>query len=469
MTVDAYINSLIYDPRSVLADRSPVPSCKKEEGELRDDGTFLVTKKKLCTVNGSTSELTYIDSLATRLYPGCLLLCNNNLVGNVPSVVNLPTKPVNFSIDLPGGNGKLTAESLGKGAVENAVEQKIAEWRKTNKSGNIASKVRYNVYEVKSRHKLEADLGFKLEAANQSFNIDFGMIEKSQSREWILKYEQIYYNVTLDGFVKPSDIIADSVTSADLIVSGVDDDNPLGVINNVNYGRIVYVHFKTEDAAFDVKGRIGLVIGGSGAGASAGAKAELDNMSGKVSADVFVYGGGTSSFAGAPQIRLDTVADFIARGYNFDAGQVAAPIGYSVAFIKNGGQDLAVINSSTTYIESETKSYGRARLIIEHKGAFINVFNITWNEVSYPEEGGGPISAPKSWERNGKRSFMGHKFELTFGGNARDIRVHSAGLTGLIWDKTRDNFSQSYETPPAAEMRLVISGLPLRQRAEMKY
>ena len=80
--VDTYINGLNYDSRNILVDNSSVPEYKKEDGKLEEDGTFLVIKKKQCSVANNTSELTYVDSLASRLFPGAMVLCNSNLIEN---------------------------------------------------------------------------------------------------------------------------------------------------------------------------------------------------------------------------------------------------------------------------------------------------------------------------------------------------------------------------------------------------
>ena len=463
MSTDSYINNLKYEPNNVMVNTSAVPSYQPEDGELDAKGHFRVIKKKECTVQNSSSDLTYIDSLAARLIPGTMLLCNSKLIENNPSIVPAQTKPVKFGIDLPGFNGAFTVDPLTKSSMDTAVGAKISEWKKANPNGNIAAKVKYSLHEVKSRHKLEAELGFKLSAANQTFNVDFKAVESGSSREWILKFDQIYYNVTLDSFGKPSDIIADSVGEDAIKQYGVNDKNPIGIINNVSYGRIVYVRVKTTNMTFDLSANMDLILNKNGVNIDSKSKNKMEYVKDNTSTDVFVYGGGTSAFSTVPNIGIDTVNEFIAQGYNFDASQIAAPIGYSVVFMKNGGQDLAVVNSTSTYIETTVEEYDAANLKIEQKGAFVNRFNITWNEITY--NNGTRKVTPKGWERNGKDSCAGQTYNIFLKGNTRNLYINSKGFTGIVWDKTRTNFDGAVELRP--NMKLTVSGTTLKQKAQL--
>lgn len=464
MNANAYINGLTYDPRDIMVDNSAVPEYKKEDGKLEADGTFLVIKKKQCTVEDNSSELTYIDSLAARLFPGTMLLCNSKLIENAPSIVNLDTKPVKFNIDLPGFDGSIHVDKLSKSNLEAAVNAKIKEWKAANPKGNIAAKIKQSVYEVKNQHKLEVDLGFKLSSAKQTFNVDFNAIEKGESREWILKFEQIYYNVALDAFNNPGDIIADSVTADTLKQCGVNDKNPIGIVNNVSYGRIIYIRFRTNKTELDISSKMNIILSDTTT-LDAKAKVEWQQIKDQVSTDVFVYGGGTSAFNKVPNINMDTIHQFIEQGYNFDANQESAPIGYSVVFMKNGGQDLATINSTSTYIETTVERFNAATLEIEQNGAFVNVFHINWNEISY--NNGVAVVTPCSWERNGKDSCVKQRYKLFFRGNVRNLHIKSRGKTGIVWDKFRTNYDA--DVPLMPKMTLKVSGTTLRQKAELSY
>lgn len=461
-SIDSYINNLQYDSSKILVNNSNVPTYKKEDGILQSDGTFLVIKKKQCTVHNNSSELTYMDALASRLFPGVMVLCNSNLIENNPKIVDVDTKATKFSIDLPNGATSFEIPKIVKSELDSAINHKIVEWKNANPQGNIIAKIKYNLYEVKNKHKLSADLGFNLAMSKQTFGIDFHAIENSETRDWILKFEQIYYNVSLDSFQKPSNIIADSVSTDDLKNLGVNNENPIGIINNVSYGRIVYVHFSTTNKELNLNAKLDLILNDR---LDANAIAEFQKLKKEVSLNVFVYGGGTSTFNTIPQINIDTLHTFIKQGYNFDATQLAAPIGYSVIFMKNSGQELATVNNTSTYIETTVERYDKAHLRIEQKGAFINRFHITWNELTYNPDGSINIES-KQWERNGKDSLAGQKYDLFFNGNVRNLHINSKGLTGIIWDKTRTNYDCNVALKP--EMTLIVSGTTLRQKAVLQ-
>lgn len=461
--VDTYINGLNYDSRNILVDNSSVPEYKKEDGKLEEDGTFLVIKKKQCSVANNTSELTYVDSLASRLFPGAMVLCNSNLIENNPLTVTLKTKPTKFSIDLPNMDTGIKVNTLTKYELDAAIKAKIAEWKQNNPNGNIAAKVKHSLYEVKSQHQLSAALGLNIASSKLNFNIDFNAIENSESRDWILKFEQIYYNVTLNNFQKPSDIIDDSVSEDELRGLGINDKNPLGIVNNVNYGRIIYVHFKTNNKSIDLNGKLHAILTAP-TNLDFNAQVDYKDIKDNFSLDVFIYGGGSSAFSAVPQISIDTIHEFIEQGYNFDAQQEAAPIGYSVAFMKNGAQELATVNSTSTYIETTIERFDKAHLRIEQKAAFVNCFNITWNEISYDQAGNAVITA-KSWEHNNQNCCVGEQYDLFFNGNVRNLHIVSKGYTGIIWNKIRTNFDRTVSLAP--EMKLTVRGTTLNQKCEL--
>jgi thiol-activated cytolysin len=458
---DVYINGLSYDASKVLVDNSNVPLYKKEDGKIEENATFIVIKKKECTVSNNNADLVYIDALASRLYPGTMVLCNSKLIENNPDIVALNTNRVGFVIDLPGTDQQFHVEQLGKGAVEQAIQSKISDWKRENPQGVIAARIKQNVYEVKTQHQIEASLGFKLSSAKQNLNIDFNAVESGKSREWILQYQQIYYTVALDDFRNPSDIIADSVTIDDLKKKNINNSNPIGIVNHVSYGRIIYVHFKTENAALDISGSINLVIKGE-KNLDATAKAKYNMMKDVTSTDVFIYGGGTSAFSAMPSIGMDGITDFIAQGYNFNSQQVAVPIGYSVVFMKNGGQELAKVNSTSTYIETTYTRYSSSQLRLYQGGAFVNRYTITWNEIGYDANGNVTVT-PKSWERNGKDTCAGQKFDIFLKGNARNLHINSKGCTGIVWDKTRTNFDRDVTITPIMEFD--VGGTTLNQKS----
>ena len=464
MSLDAYINALDYDPDTIMVNNSEISEYKAEDGKMDSDGTFTLIRKKQKTVADSTADLAYLSSLSARIFPGAMLLCNKRLVENNPSIVNLNTKPVKFSIDLPGVDTSFEVDSISKASIDTAIGEKVAQWQQANPDGNIVAKVKHSLYEVKNKHKLEVDLGFKLSAVGNSFDIDFNAIEKGDSREWILKFEQIYYNVTLDNFRNPSSIIADSENADSIKKTGVNNENPIGIVNNVSYGRVIYVHFKTKNLEFDINGKINLLFAKEDS-LNASQKLTLERVKGEVSAKVFIYGGGTSAFKTIPEISIDSIYKFIEQGYNFCLEQLAAPIGYSVVFMKNGGQDMATVNSSTTYIETTITRHVSSKLRITHAGAFVNVFKITWNEIFYDDDIDQPRIVPMAWERNSKDSLVGQSFDLFFSGNVRDLHIVSKGYTGVIWDKTRTNFSGYVDIKP--DMTLRLSGTTLNQRAEL--
>lgn len=58
-----------------------------------------VRKKSLTT---SPVDISIIDSVTDRTFPGALQLANDDFVQNRPNILMCKRKPLNISIDLPG-------------------------------------------------------------------------------------------------------------------------------------------------------------------------------------------------------------------------------------------------------------------------------------------------------------------------------------------------------------------------------
>ena len=72
-------------------------------------------------------------------------------------------------------------------------------------------------------------------------------------------------------------------------------------------------------------------------------------------------------------------------------------------------------------------------LTIQHKGAYVARYTITWDEISTDKNGNQTIRS-KSWEGNGVNRTSGYVLNLSVKANMKNVRVKIEKATGLFWN-----------------------------------
>lgn len=72
-------------------------------------------------------------------------------------------------------------------------------------------------------------------------------------------------------------------------------------------------------------------------------------------------------------------------------------------------------------------------LTIQHKGAYVARYTITWDEISTDKNGNQTIQS-RSWEGNGRNRTSGFVFNLPVKANMKNIRIKIEKATGLFWN-----------------------------------
>ena len=100
--IDTGIANLNYNNNEVLAvNGDKIDSFVPKEGTNSND-KFIVVERNKKSLTTSPVDISIIDSMANRSYPGALQLANQAFADNQPSLLVAKRKPLNISIDLPG-------------------------------------------------------------------------------------------------------------------------------------------------------------------------------------------------------------------------------------------------------------------------------------------------------------------------------------------------------------------------------
>ncbi|MCD3325309.1 alveolysin, partial [Clostridium botulinum D/C] len=100
--IDEKIYGLSYDPKKILTlNGEKIENFVPAEG-YEDSDKYVVIKREKKSISDSTADISIIDSINDRTYPGAIQLANRNLIENKPDFVSCERKPITISVDLPG-------------------------------------------------------------------------------------------------------------------------------------------------------------------------------------------------------------------------------------------------------------------------------------------------------------------------------------------------------------------------------
>ncbi|WP_016818354.1 thiol-activated cytolysin family protein, partial [Paenibacillus polymyxa] len=63
----------------------------------------------------------------------------------------------------------------------------------------------------------------------------------------------------------------------------------------------------------------------------------------------------------------------------------AYPISYTSVFLKDNS--IAAVHNNTDYIETKTTEYTKGKITLDHSGAYVAQFEVSWDEFTFDENG----------------------------------------------------------------------------------
>lgn len=162
-------------------------------------------------------------------------------------------------------------------------------------------------------------------------------------------------------------------------------------------------------------------------------------------------------------VLVQSMALPIKESAEFTRENPGYPISYSTEFVKDNSR--AIVQGTAEYTETTREVLSSGELVLEHKGAYVAQFNVTWKERSYDEEGN-EQSEEHAWPDNGKDLTSYWSTTIQLPGNAYDINVFIRGCTGLAWDWWRTTFSKQ-SMPLVPRRKISIYGSTLNQLYEL--
>jgi len=462
--IDYGIGNLDYDRNEILSTNGEMVESFVPKQGTKSEGEFIVVEREKKSLNTSPVDISIIDSINDRTYPGALQLANEAFIENRPDVLICKRKPLNVCIDLPGmKNGNtVTVDNPTHAKVSAVIDSLVSDWN-TNYSSTytLPTRIQYSESMVYSKSQIAAALNVNAKVLDGSLGIDFNAITNGEKKVMIAVYKQIFYTVSAELPNNPSDVFDESVTFEELSFKGVNDQNPPLMVSNVAYGRTIYVKLETSSNSEDVQAAFKSLLRDVDVNASAKYKHIFDESS----FTAVVLGGDSSEHNKIITKDFNEIRNVIKENSEFSTKNLGYPLSYTSVFLKDNS--IAAVKNRTEYIETKSTQYSKGQITIDHSGAYVAQFDISWDEFSY-DENGEEVLTHKTWHGNWQDKTAHFSTTIPLPANSKNIRIYARECTGLAWEWWREIINE-YDVPLTNNINVSIGGTTLYPSSSINY
>lgn len=462
--IDSGIAGLNYNRNEVLAVKGDqISSFVPKEG-IQSNDKFIVVERDKKSLTTSPVDISIIDSITNRTYPGAIQLANQDFADNQPSLVMAARKPLDISIDLPGlkNENTISVQNPTYGSVSSAVDQLVSTWiEKYSGTHTLPARLQYAESMVYSQNQIASALNVNSKVLNGTLGIDFNAVASGEKKVMVAAYKQIFYTVSAALPNNPSDLFDDSVTFAELVRKGVSNESPPLMVSNVAYGRTIYVKLETTSKSSDVQTAFKLLLNNPSIQASGQYKDIYENSS----FTAVVLGGDAQTHNQVVSKDFDVIQNVIKDNAQYSSKNPAYPISYTSVFLKDNS--IAAVHNNTDYIETKTTEYTKGKITLDHSGAYVAQFEVSWDEYTF-DENGQEIITHKTWEGNWQDKTAHFSTEIPLPPNAKNIKIFARECTGLAWEWWRTIINEP-NVPLTSNIKVSIWGTTLNPSADISH
>lgn len=462
--LDEKIRALSYSPETLLAFPGEKITNYTPTGDRFNNDTYIVARTTKNTLQGNFNPA-IINAYVDVTYPGALVLADQELVKNKPHPLVAARAPITLNVDLAGMEkaSKTVVDNPTYANVNAAVSGLVNTWLgQTEYSASTLQEL--TLQQVVDEKQMALQFGVEGTYMAQKLGIDFSMAKENKKSYFVAKFSQIFYTVSAELPSNPSDVFTPEVTWESLSHT-INNEHPPAIIENVQYGQMLFIKFESSESAHKLKAALNAAINAGGVDAKAKANAEYAALLKNVSYSVVSMGGNMDIFGGGSMIDdIGKINKAIQGNTKLSKTTPAYPLYYKAAFLKDNRP--AAINGATEYTTTEYEEFRSGSLKLEHSGAYVAKFEVSWDELSH-DANGKEIFKHVNWPENGNHRTAGYSTTIPLKGNCRNIRVKAQGATGLVWEKWRT----SVDTPPmplVPERKVKIWGTTLSQKSSVE-
>lgn len=462
--IDLGILNLNYNRNEVLRTTGDqINSFVPREGRLEND-KFIVVERTKNTIATSPMDISIVNSIANRTYPGAIQLANEDFVNNQPSLIMTARKPLDISIDLPGlqNENTISVPNPTYSSVSGAVAQLISTWdEKYSNTHTIPARLQYSEAMVYSERQIASALNVNATILDHTLGIDYSAVVNGEKKVMVAAYKQIFYTVSATPPNHPSDLFDDRVTFAELTRKGVSEESPPLMVSNVAYGRTIYVKLETDSKSNDVQAAFKLLLQNPSIQTSGKYKDIYKNSS----FTAVVLGGDAQTHNQIVSKDFTVIQDVITNNAGYSSRNPGYPISYTSIFLKDNS--IAAVHNNTEYVETKTTEYSKGKITLNHSGAYVARFEISWDEFTF-DENGQEIIFHKNWDGNGKDKTAHYSTVIPLPANSKNIRIFAKECTALVWDWWRVVLDET-DVPLSDNIKVSIWGTTLYPNASITH
>ncbi|UOW69209.1 thiol-activated cytolysin family protein [Paraclostridium bifermentans] len=462
--IDNGIANLSYNKNEVLASSGDsIENVTPREG-FKTNNKFIVVERNKKTLTTSPVDISIIDSVTDRTYPGALQLADDSFVENRPNILMCKRKPIDISIDLPGmkKENTTTVQNPTYSNVSGAVDELVSNWSdKNSQTHTLPARTQYTESMVYSKSQISNALNINAKLLDNSLGIDFNAISNGEKKVMIAAYKQIFYTVSAQLPNNPSELFDDNVTFKELVRKGVRNETPPLMVSNVAYGRTIYVKLETTSKSKDVQSAFKALIKNNNVSNSSQYQDIYDNSS----FTAVVLGGDAQEHNKIISKDFDEIRNVIKNNATFSLKNPAYPISYTSTFLKDNS--IAAVHNKTDYIETTSTEYSKGKINLDHSGAYVAQFDVSWDEVSY-DENGNEVLTHKIWNRSNNDRTAHFSTAIPLEANSKNINILARECTGLAWEWWRTVIDE-HNVPLSKNINVSIWGTTLSPRTSIEF
>lgn len=466
-TINEKISALNYVPEDILRFKgTTITEYKPKSGEMKND-TFVVTTKTKHEMSGDY-DIAVPNAYVSITYPGALLVANEKLLEGKPTALSTERSEMAVTVDLPGltTDNHIVVEHPDYKGVNGAIQTMLENWYATKGgSYSIPSNMQYISSILYDENSMALKFGCDVSFMQQKLGLDFSAIKSQKKSAFLMQFKQIFYTASVEPPKHPADVFAESVTW-DEISRNINESNPPVYVQNVQYGREIYVLFESDVSSDELSAFAGACLQYKGVKLDANIGGSYKDIASSIKTQVVILGGKAEAIdtSGTLEEIISRVNKLISANVTLSKENPAISLCYTTAFLKDNIS--ASILGKSEYITSDTETYTTGTLKLKHSGAYVARFNVDWDEVDFDAEGNEKLTK-KQWGQNGKNKTAGYEENISLPANAKNIHVVAEGKTGLVWQP----WTKSLDTAPMPLVKtrtVTISGTTLSQKAKVE-
>lgn len=428
--IDAYIDSLKYDPRSILSVRLDGSTEALPGRDPQRESVIICTNTKK-GLEKDLNDVTVLTPISGIVYPGALVRANRSLAEGKPEAISLPRAPITFRVDLPGigAKGTRVIDNPSNSSVQAALDETLEQWNKTAVAQGYTNAARstLSIQKAYSKEQLALALGFSSKWGDNEITSNLNTKKNSRSSTTVALFKQVFYTVSVDVAARPSQVFAPDV-SLDDVKRQISDTEPPGYVKSIDYGRIIMVRMDTNssETEVDVEGTLRYVTAG-GTEIDGDTKNKYQRIADNSKFTILTIGGNAKSATQA--IGSDAFKKIFATiksGATYSRNNPGYPIAYSVSFLRDNR--FATMAFSTDYVDTECKEYNNGYVKLQHAGAYVARWSLDWKEKG--ADGNGVVD--RHWESGHQTAGWVETRNLP--GDAYNVHIKAEAATGLVWN-----------------------------------